>query len=328
MLNAGRMTIRLAGLAALAGAVCGCAGMIREGRKTENVGIEIRGKLDTVVRALENTVRNEGYEVVTRPNAKGPGADGSEISCFRIRGVTRDQYRVMKLNGRFRNSIKYHGAIQAEMDEMAVRLTTAELKFKNYDRLKKYREEHGLVSDSVTGTSDRLVIDASRKWDPASDYQGEAPGIVVLKLDLLSCSLHFEELFEDCQQDVNGGPAIEEVLVKTAELLRSQPYLDGDSAGVSPPAGQPAGPAVVPSVDDIYRNALEFYNAGDYAGGWGKASEVVRLKPDHWEGWQLLGNCQYAKGDKTLAVSSYEYSLSIHPENPELKAWVGKIKGQ
>ena len=317
--------IRIMLLLALMWVVSGCSGMIREGRKTENIGIEIRANLDTAVKAIENTIRNEGYEVVTRPNAKGPGADGKEISCFRLRGVTREQYRDMKMNGRFRNSIKYHGAIQAEMDEMMIRLTGAESKSRYYDRLKREREALGLKSGAPTGTSDRLVIDTSRKWDPKSDYQGEFKGTIVLKLDLLSCSLNVEELFEDCQQNVNGGEAIEELLTKIVAILRSQPYIDQAAVAESK---QQSAPVVTPSVDDLYRKAVELYGAGDYSGGWGKASEVVRLKPEHWEGWQLLGNCQFAMGSKPAAISSYEYSLVIHPENPELKTWLEKVKAQ
>jgi len=310
--------------AALLASVCGCAGMIREGRKTENIGIEIRGGLDEVVSGVENTLRNDGYEVVIRPNAKGPGAGGSEISCFRLRGVTREQYRVMKFNGKFRNTIQYHGAIQAEMDQMAVRLTGAEMTWKNYERLKQYREANGIRSDSATGTSDRLVIDASKKWDPATDYQGEVPGVVVLKLDLLSCSLHFEELLEDCRQDVNGGKAIEEVLTVVVGYMRS--HQNSPAWQAVPAPVQPTTPAPVFDVDGAYRKAAELYTAGDYTGAWGKASEVVRAKPDHWEGWQLLGNCQYAQGDRKAAISSYDYSLALHPDNPHLREFVDKLK--
>jgi len=317
------LTIRYSAFAAIVVAASGCAGMIREGRMAENTGVEVRGRLDAVILAIEGTLRNDGYDVVEKPNAKGPDMSGREISCFRLRGVTQEQYRVMKLQGRFRNNIKYHGAIKAEMDEMAVRLDGIDYYHDTYEKWRRYRALHDINDNSVSGTSDRLVIDVSRKWDEASDYTRGVPDTVILKLDLMSCRLHVVKLLEDCEQNVNGGEKINEILTGIVSYLRSQP--NAHEAGAPQEAGA-AAPVSATSVDESYKKAGELYAAGDYTGAWSKASEVVRAKPDHWEGWQLLGNCQYAQGDKTAAISSYEYSLSVHPDNPQLKAWVEKLK--
>jgi cytochrome c-type biogenesis protein CcmH/NrfG len=36
----------------------------------------------------------------------------------------------------------------------------------------------------------------------------------------------------------------------------------------------------------------------------------------------MIGNCQYAKGDLPGALGSYRRSLELHPDNPQLRAFV------
>ena len=79
------------------------------------------------------------------------------------------------------------------------------------------------------------------------------------------------------------------------------------------------------TADKAYAEAVRLYSAGDYDGAWRQAAAVLQADPDHWKAWQMMGNCQYAKGDKAGALVSYRESLRIQPDNPRLKAWVDQI---
>jgi len=81
-------------------------------------------------------------------------------------------------------------------------------------------------------------------------------------------------------------------------------------------------------MDKEYRAAVECYKSGDYNGAWRKAYAILREAPQHWRSWAIIGNCQYAKGDRQGAMASYQRALEIHPDNPRLKAWVEKLRVQ
>ena len=90
------------------------------------------------------------------------------------------------------------------------------------------------------------------------------------------------------------------------------------------PAAAPAQPqAAQPAADtaQMYQAASAMYSAGDYDGAWRKSVEILNADPTHWQAWQLVGNCQYAKGDKAGALTSYRESLRLHPDNPGLKTF-------
>jgi len=83
-----------------------------------------------------------------------------------------------------------------------------------------------------------------------------------------------------------------------------------------------------PDSANAYEEALAAYNAGDYTGAWRRLEAFLKANPSSWEGWQLLGNCQYAYGDRAGALKSYEYSLQLNPDNAQLKAWAEQVRGQ
>jgi tetratricopeptide (TPR) repeat protein len=96
------------------------------------------------------------------------------------------------------------------------------------------------------------------------------------------------------------------------------------------PAGQPTQAATTPapaaapaaSADAIFQQASELYAAGNYNGAWGKAVDALKVDPRHWQSWQMIGNCQYALGDKAGAMTSYQTCLQLNPDNPGLKTWL------
>ncbi len=77
--------------------------------------------------------------------------------------------------------------------------------------------------------------------------------------------------------------------------------------------------------DKEYEAAVKLYNAGNYDDAWRKAAAAIEASPKHWQAWQMVGNCQYAKGDKAGALTSYRYALKLNPDNPELKAWIEQL---
>jgi len=81
-------------------------------------------------------------------------------------------------------------------------------------------------------------------------------------------------------------------------------------------------------VDKEYRAATALYNSGDHDRAWRKAYAILKADPQHWKSWAMIGNCQYAKGDRQAALDSYQRALEIHPANPQLKAWTEKLRAQ
>jgi len=69
---------------------------------------------------------------------------------------------------------------------------------------------------------------------------------------------------------------------------------------------------------DAYRP----YYARDYDTALEKAERIVKDNPDDWEGWRLLGNCRFSKGDKRGAIKSYKRALKLNPDAPQLRAWL------
>ena len=65
-----------------------------------------------------------------------------------------------------------------------------------------------------------------------------------------------------------------------------------------------------------YDQAIRYYQ---YAG---------QLNPNLWQAYQGLGNCYYAKGDKTTALTNYQKALAIHPANPSLASFAQNLQAQ
>jgi len=87
------------------------------------------------------------------------------------------------------------------------------------------------------------------------------------------------------------------------------------------PAAAPA--AVDPDAE--YQESLALYNAGNYDGALARSGAAVGANPAHWQAWQMVGNCRYAKGDVAGAVDAYNRSLAVNPDNPQLKAFVDSM---
>jgi tetratricopeptide (TPR) repeat protein len=113
-------------------------------------------------------------------------------------------------------------------------------------------------------------------------------------------------------------------------------YLNPGSAQATASAASPApnaspAPAAVatpPVIDSEreYREGVSLYKAKDYDGASAKARRILEANPSNWRAWGILGNCDYARGDMAAALISYEKSLRINPDTPQLEAWVTDLR--
>ena len=53
----------------------------------------------------------------------------------------------------------------------------------------------------------------------------------------------------------------------------------------------------------------------------------TRLFPDAFNTWDSLGEAQMKKGQKAKAISSFEKSLTLNPENTNAKDMIVRIHG-
>ena len=77
----------------------------------------------------------------------------------------------------------------------------------------------------------------------------------------------------------------------------------------------------------------DYFNAGqdllknhDFAKAIEYFHEAVDERPDYWQAYQLLGEAYYQNANRTEAVVAMEESLKLHPNNPELKKFMNKVK--
>jgi len=132
------------------------------------------------------------------------------------------------------------------------------------------------------------------------------------------------------QGDVQGSVAS---FKKSLELHPDNPDLRAYLTRIMPAAAPTVSPARPPaptrSASDVsdasIESAIALYTAGDADGAWRAAAAILTADRTNWEAWQLVGNCQLAKGDKASALVSYRESLRLHPDNPQLKAFADSL---
>jgi hypothetical protein len=65
-----------------------------------------------------------------------------------------------------------------------------------------------------------------------------------------------------------------------------------------------------------YTQAIQYFNA------------ALDANPRMWQAFQGLGNCYYAQGNKSQALTSYQRCLSLHPDNPGLATFTQQLREQ
>jgi len=117
-------------------------------------------------------------------------------------------------------------------------------------------------------------------------------------------------------------------VVADIEAGRAKPGEQPGSAASPAPARQAVAAQPAPtggSSEADYQVSVKLYNARDYDGSWRSAASSLKANPRHWQSWQMIGNCQFAKGDKAGALASYRYALQLNPDNPSLKSFVDQL---
>ncbi|MEK7474837.1 MAG: hypothetical protein AAB152_04290 [Candidatus Coatesbacteria bacterium] len=103
-------------------------------------------------------------------------------------------------------------------------------------------------------------------------------------------------------------------------------FVDSMAGAAAAPAAA-ATPQASPA-EVAYEAALAQYNAASYDTAMQGAAAAVRADPNHWQAWQLLGNCRYARADKRGALEAYDKSLALHPDNPGIRTFADSMRAE
>ena len=88
-------------------------------------------------------------------------------------------------------------------------------------------------------------------------------------------------------------------------------------------------PTLSPAQDNsaqYYQSANTAYSQQNYDQALRYYKAAVQQNPQMWQAYQGLGNCYYAKGDKASALTNYQQSLQINPNNPQLSQFVQTLQ--
>jgi len=96
-------------------------------------------------------------------------------------------------------------------------------------------------------------------------------------------------------------------------------------ASYSQPVGEAVKISSARSAEDAYKESVSLYTAGNYDGALSSSREAVSIDSKYWQAWQMVGNCQYAKGDRSGAIEAYRKSLESNPDNPQLKGFMDSL---
>lgn len=78
--------------------------------------------------------------------------------------------------------------------------------------------------------------------------------------------------------------------------------------------------------EDYYNAGMDLFKNRDYEKAVQYFRAAVDERPDYWQAYQFLGEAYYQDANRTEAVVAMERSLKLHPDNPELKKFVLKIR--
>ncbi len=80
------------------------------------------------------------------------------------------------------------------------------------------------------------------------------------------------------------------------------------------------------SPEDYYNAGVDLFQNHDYEKAVQYFRAAVGERSDYWQAYQFLGEAYYQSANRTEAVVAMEASLKIHPNNPDLRKFVAKIK--
>ena len=79
--------------------------------------------------------------------------------------------------------------------------------------------------------------------------------------------------------------------------------------------------------EEAAKGPLLLYMRGKNDAALDQARALADADPVNWRAWQLIGNCLYAKGDNPGALTAYDKSLEINPDNEKLRNYADSLKG-
>ncbi len=82
--------------------------------------------------------------------------------------------------------------------------------------------------------------------------------------------------------------------------------------------------AVAP--EDYYNAGMDLFKNRDYDKAIQYFHAAVDERPDYWQAYQFLGEAYYQDANRTEAVLAMEKSLQLHPDNPDLRKFISKIR--
>ena len=81
------------------------------------------------------------------------------------------------------------------------------------------------------------------------------------------------------------------------------------------------------TAEEYYDAGQRLFKAQDYEKAVQYFHAAIEQRPDYWQAYQFIGEAYYQAANRTEAVVAMEQSLKMHPNNPELKKFLAKVKG-
>ena len=82
------------------------------------------------------------------------------------------------------------------------------------------------------------------------------------------------------------------------------------------------------SSNDYYVAGLDFYTHKDYAKSISYLQQAVKLDPQNWQAYQILGYDYYLSKQPAQALANFDLSLRLHSDNPPLWKLAEPIRAQ
>ena len=82
----------------------------------------------------------------------------------------------------------------------------------------------------------------------------------------------------------------------------------------------------VATSDAYYQAGNKLYMQGNYDLCIRYYKAAIQVDPQNWKAYQALGSCEYHMGLKDAAISDFNHSLTINPNNPPLQGFVNRIQ--
>lgn len=80
-----------------------------------------------------------------------------------------------------------------------------------------------------------------------------------------------------------------------------------------------------PKTFDDYQKGMASYNLGNYEEALKNFNAAINDDPDSWASYQQAGYCYFHLNRRKKMTASFNESLKLHPDNPELKAFIAGL---